>query len=290
MVTMSRASAVGVVGLGNLGAAIVQNLVRRGWAVRVNDVNQQRMRSGIEAGATSATAAELAEASAICFAVPDDAAIRSVLDDGLLAALTPSHTVVVHSTIPPHRSAELAALIADHSGAHYVEAPVSGGADAAEKGSLTVFLGGDPSDIERLRPLLDDLSEVTFTLGGVGAAMATKLANQLIAFSALAGIYEALRITSAFGVDEADALAAIDRGTGSTWHGRNWGFWDRTAAFYDDAGVPTDDRPWSKDVAEVVTAARELALPAPVADFLVEALPAAVAAHADAAAGPERTR
>jgi 3-hydroxyisobutyrate dehydrogenase-like beta-hydroxyacid dehydrogenase len=255
-------------------------LADTGWRLAVLDQKPERLRPLLDAGALAASPAELAESQLICFAVPDHRGVRAVLDDGLLAHLTPSHTVVVHSTILPSRARELASFIEEGSGARYIDAPVSGGPERARSGQLTLLLGGEGDALEAARPLLDDLGTEQFRLGGVGGGSATKLANQLITFTALAGVHEALRLAEAFGVPEGEVLEAVATGTGDTWVGRNLAFFDHLAQDYTAAGVPLAQRPWSKDMQEVLAAARDLGLALPTAARAAETVAQALEAHA----------
>ncbi|QGN34274.1 NAD(P)-dependent oxidoreductase [Microlunatus sp. Gsoil 973] len=276
-VPVTRATPVGFVGLGNLGQPMALNLIDHGWSLQVVDSKPERVEPVVAAGATAVgDVTALAETPVVCFAVPDDRGIRSVLADGLSQRLGPDHLIIVHSTTLPNRARELAAEIKRATGAAYLEVPVSGGSDRARRGELSAFIGGDDPSIEAALAVLEDEASKLFRLGPVGAGSATKLANQLIAFSALAGVHEALQLTAAFQVAEEAALDAIASATGDTWVGRNLDFWDRTALDYNAAGVPEADRPWAKDLVEVLTTAADLGIELPVATLLSEVLPPAV--------------
>jgi 3-hydroxyisobutyrate dehydrogenase len=279
MTVVTTQTPIGFVGLGNLGQPICLRLIDEGWTLRVFDTSAIRAEPLVQAGATLVGASDLAECRVICFAVPDDAAIRELLDAGLRDALTPDHTVVVHSTILPAIARELADEIG-RSGAGFLDAPVSGGAGRARTGQLTLFVGGDDADLARVRPVLDSLAADIFTLGPVGAGSATKLANQLIMFSALAGVHEALALAASYGVDEERVLAAVETSTGDTWVGRNWGFFDRTARSYNSAGTRVSQRPWSKDLWEIVSAARQADLSLPVSGLLAQIMADVIEDHA----------
>lgn len=267
---MTREASVAFAGLGNLGQAMSLNLVDKGWNLKVMDRSERRVEPLVDAGAQPVGASDLADADVICFAVPDDAAIYEILGDGLMERLTPEHTIVVHSTILPGHARRLAADLKARSGARYLDVPVSGGSERARRGELTLLVGGDDEDVAEVRPILDDQAHDLFRVGPVGAGAAAKLANQLIMFSALAGVHEALRLTRASGVADATVLEAVATGTGDTWVGRNWGFFDRVAADYNDAGVAITDRPWSKDLWEVVGAGRDAGLSMPLAGLLAQ--------------------
>jgi 3-hydroxyisobutyrate dehydrogenase len=217
-------------------------------------------------------------------AVSDDAAVESVLEgpDGWLEQPGEGRTVIVHSTVLPETAARLAAVCADR-GVGLLDAPVSGGADRALQGDLTIMVGGDAEVFEQVRPLLDSEGSQVVLLGPAGAGAATKLANQLMMLSALAGVHEALDLASAHGVAAEKVFQVVASSTGDSWVARHWGFFDRTSADYDAAGTPPSERPWSKDLFEVVAAARAADLRVPVAGLLAQTLADRVEAHAAAA-------
>lgn len=268
-------------GLGNVGQAIGLHLLESGWTVSALDKNRDRVSELVQHGAREVDAAGLAGSPSILFVVPDDTAIREILDAGLLTELSGRHTVLVVSTVLPERTKELAEQVHE-TGAAYVDLPISGGAERARRGELTLFVGGSDEVISRADALLAELGSRRFVLGEAGTASATKLAHQLVLFSTLAGLYEALRLTGAFGIDDEVALGAVNGGLAESWVGRNWGFYDRLNDDYDDAGVPADDRPWAKDLREVVETSVSLGFEAPLAGVLAEMLPAVVAEHAAA--------
>jgi 3-hydroxyisobutyrate dehydrogenase len=278
---------IGLIGLGNLGRAIGLNLLSRGWRVKAHDVSAERLRFLVEKGAGDTDAAGLADCDVLLFVVPDETAIWPMLrgnetgaeGGGLLSRLGSGHTVIVHSTVLPSAARELAAAVSA-TGARFVDAPVSGGAERAELGKLTIFAGADPDDLEAARPVLEAIGEEIFALGPVGAGAATKLANQLVLFSSLSAVYEALRLTRASGVDESAVLEAIGTGTGDTWAGRNWGFFDRTASDYNRANVPVENRPWSKDLREIVAAGRDAGLELPLAELVSATVAGELERHA----------
>jgi 3-hydroxyisobutyrate dehydrogenase len=280
----SPPTTVGLVGLGNLGLPLATTLVRAGWDLAVLDAHPERADPVVALGATAVPdVAALADRDVLVLAVPDDAAVEQVLH-GYLALHRPGRVVVVHSTVLPQTATRLAEVAAAH-GVDLLDAPVSGGAERAEKGILTVMAGADPAVLERVRPLLDAVGDPVLHVGPVGAGAAAKLANQLTMFANLAGVYEALDFATAHGVAPDALLTALETSLGDSWIARNLGFWDRTAAAYDESGTPVAARPWSKDLAEVVQAARAAEVPVPLAGWLAQTLAARVEAHAAASTG-----
>ena len=275
---------VGFVGLGNIGRPMALALVKGGWDVTVLDRSADKAGSLREAGATVAEGpADLAGCQVLVLAVPDDAAVESVLEgpDGWFERGGEGRTVVIHSTVMPETAARLAEVAQQH-GVGLLDAPVSGGAARAEAGDLTIMVGGDEAVLEEVRPLLDTEGSQVLLVGAPGAGAATKLANQLMMLSALAGVHEALELAAAHGVAEEAVFEVTASSTGDSWVARNWGFFDTTAAAYDEGGTPKSERPWSKDLFEVVAAARAVDVRVPVAGLLAQVLADRVEAHAAA--------
>ncbi|WP_298806575.1 NAD(P)-dependent oxidoreductase [uncultured Pseudokineococcus sp.] len=278
-------TSVGFVGLGNIGAPMVRALLAADWSVTVHDTRRERVEEVVGAGATAAAdVGELAGCDVLLLAVPDDAAVEAVLSGqggagGWLSHERPERLVVVHSTVLPDTAVRLAEVAAQR-GVALLDAPVSGGADRAEKGDLTIFVGSEPEALAAARPLLEAEGSRVVHLGPPGAGAATKLANQLMMLSALAGAQEGMDLAAAHGVPEAALLDAVSTCTGDTWVSRNWSFFDRTVAAYDAAGTSRSERPWSKDLFEVVEAARAADLRVPVAALLSQVLADRVEAHA----------
>jgi 3-hydroxyisobutyrate dehydrogenase len=272
---------VGFVGLGNIGQPMTRALLRAGEDVAVLDTAAEKAEPCLAEGARAVSRPQdLADCTAVALAVPDDDAVEAVLcGSGLLAALASDAIVIVHSTILPATARRLAAVAGDR-GIGLLDAPVSGGAERALAGELTVMVGGEAAVVERARPLLDAVGSDVRHVGPSGAGSAVKLANQLMMLSALAGAYEALDLARAYDVDERVVLDTVATSTGDSWVARNWGFFDDVARAYDEGGTPVRERPWSKDLWDVVAAARAADVAVPVAGVLAQLLAARVEDHA----------
>jgi 3-hydroxyisobutyrate dehydrogenase-like beta-hydroxyacid dehydrogenase len=282
---------VGFVGLGNIGQPMTRALLRAGLAVAVLDTAPEKAEPCVAEGARAVTRPEeLAGCAIVALAVPDDDAVEDVLcGSGLLAALADDAIVIVHSTILPATARRLAGAAGERA-VGLLDAPVSGGAERALAGELTVMVGGEAAVLERARPVLDAVGSDVRHVGPSGAGCAVKLANQLMMLSALAGAHEALDLARAYDVDERVVLDAVATSTGDSWVARNWGFFDDVARAYDEGGTPVRERPWSKDLWDVVAAARAADVAVPVAGVLAQLLAARVEDHARAARRPPPRR
>lgn len=271
MATAGPDRSIGFVGLGNLGRPMAGALAGSGVPVLAFDLDPARA-TGI--GPTARRADRLAELAAcptVGIAVTDDAAVTEVVE-GLLPDLAPGSLLVVHSTVLPETARTLAERAAG-AGVDLVDAPVSGGAERAAAGTLTAMVGGTAEAVEKAGRELRAVAAEIFHVGPVGAGEAAKLANQLMMFAALAGIYEAGDLAAAHGVDLDRLLEVVASCTGDSWCARTWGFFDRVRADYDAAGTGRAVRPWYKDLRDIEVVAADAGLAVPLTRLLVDLVP-----------------
>jgi len=192
---------VGFIGLGAMGLPMTRNLVAAGHDVTVSSRSRPPVDAAIEAGASDGgDPAGVAKASdVLILCVPDSPDVVAVIDQ-LLPALGAGKIVVDCSTIDPEVEREQHARVSA-TGAAYLEAPVSGGTVGAEKGTLTLMVGGDAEVLDRARPALDPLAGLIVHLGGPGMGQVVKLCNNLIYAVQMVATSEATAIALEAGVD-----------------------------------------------------------------------------------------
>jgi 3-hydroxyisobutyrate dehydrogenase-like beta-hydroxyacid dehydrogenase len=206
-----REPGIGYVGLGSMGAPMAMRLV--GWpgGLTVYDVREEAMAPFVDAGATAAASlAEVAGADLIDVTVLDDAQVREVV--GELARHAARGTVIaIHSTIADTTAAELAERFSPQ-GIHIVDAPVSGGAVAAQKGELATMVGAPREVYERIKPIFRQWASLVIHAGEPGAGTRMKLARNMLTFTAFAATAEAMRLAERAGLD-LQALGRVVRHT-----------------------------------------------------------------------------
>ncbi len=179
---------VGFCGLGTMGAAMAANVARAGFPLTVWNRTAGRAALPLAAGAsevpTPAAVGRAAEVVVIC--VSDTPDVEAVLfgEDGLASGLAAGSLVVDCSTISPAASRTFGARLGE-AGVGLVDAPVSGGSEGAQKGTLTIMVGGSDEDVARARPVLETMGSSITHMGPVGAGQTTKAVNQVI----LSGVY-----------------------------------------------------------------------------------------------------
>jgi 3-hydroxyisobutyrate dehydrogenase-like beta-hydroxyacid dehydrogenase len=208
-VKMETGPVCGFVGLGSQGAPIARRMINAGlptmlWARRAETLTPVADTSARIAGSIADLAA-CAEHVGLC--VIDDAAVLEVCD-ALIPAMRPGGRIVIHSTTLP-QTCKAVALQARQYGLSVLEAPVSGGAPAAQAGTLTVMTAGEPEVLERVRPVLQTFSNHIVHLGAHGAAQAAKLINNSLLAANLALAHQALAAGEQLDLDRASLIELL---------------------------------------------------------------------------------
>lgn len=203
---------LGYIGLGNMGAPMAKRMVEWPGGVTVFDVRAEAMTPLVEVGASSADslADVAAAADIISVTVLDDAQVREVVAE-LAVNAKPGTVIAIHSTIADTTAAELAEQLKPQ-GIHVVDAPVSGGAGAAEKGQLATMVGADRAVYEQIKPAFKQWASLVIHAGEPGAGTRMKLARNMLTFTAYAAAGEAMKLAEAAGLD-LQALGRVVRHT-----------------------------------------------------------------------------
>ena len=204
---------VGVIGLGIIGSRIAEVLRESGRQVYVWSRTPRPEPNFLS------SPAEIAElADSIQLFVPNGEALVEVVS-AMKDSLSKRHTVINNSTADPDSVVE-AFQIAKEAGATFLDAPFTGSKDAAAKGALVYYVGGDPATLDASRALLEASSKEILYVGRVGEATVLKLATNMISAATIEVLSEALGLVTAAGIDPAKLSEAIAQNAcGSTLTG-----------------------------------------------------------------------
>jgi 3-hydroxyisobutyrate dehydrogenase len=207
---------VAFIGLGNMGRGMAGRLLRAGHELRVYNRSAAKAAELERAGARLYHTPREAcvDAEAVFAMTADDTSSRSVWlgPDGALAApLAPRAFAIECSTLSRSWVMQLAAE-ARSSNLRYVDAPVTGLADAAAAGALTLLVGADPDELESARPLLNVIANRILHFGAVGAGTAYKLIVNLMGAVQIASLAEGMALAERAGLDLAAVADAISMG------------------------------------------------------------------------------
>ena len=211
---------VGFVGLGTMGGAMAANVARAGFSVAAWNRTPGRAAGLADLGVSLAptAAAAASEADVIVTIVSDTPDVEAVLfgPEGVAAGARPGSIVVDMSTISPSATRGFATRLAAQ-GVAMLDAPVSGGSEGAKKGTLSIFVGGEASDLERVRPVLAAMGTTITHLGPIGSGQAAKAVNQVILAGGYFGVAEGIVLAMKAGLDVEALVAALSGGAAQSW-------------------------------------------------------------------------
>ena len=207
---------IGFIGLGLMGQAFTQRLCGLGYSVIGYDLVADKITAAAAHGvAPAASPAELtARADMILLCVTSTDAVHQVVfgPGGVAETGSADKLLVDHSTTIVQATREMAAELSQKVGMGWVDAPVSGGTDAAGAGSLAIMAGGEVADIARAAPVMADLAAQFTHMGPVGAGQVTKMINQILVLNNYAILAEAIALAEAGGIDAAKIPQALAPG------------------------------------------------------------------------------
>lgn len=253
---------VGFIGLGIMGRGMARNILKAGFSLTVWNRTASKMEALADEGAaTAGDPAQVAAASdVIVICVSDTPDVEAVIRDanGVGEGARPGSLVIDCSTISPSVTRELAEVLAERQVA-MLDAPVSGGSEGAEQGTLSIMVGGRAKDVQRAMPVLQAMGKKITHVGTHGAGQTVKLVNQILVVGHALAMSEALMFAEAGGVDLQKALEAVSAGAAGSW-------------MLSNRGPQIIRRDWSpgftidlqqKDVRLVLGAADNLGVPLP---------------------------
>jgi 3-hydroxyisobutyrate dehydrogenase len=206
---------VGFIGLGTMGAPMARNLLRAGFDVTVHNRTREREEPLVQAGAhRAATPADAAsDADVVVVIVSDTPDVEEVLfsEAGVASGARAGTVVVDMSTISPESTKTFGAKLAERQ-IGLVDAPVSGGSEGAEKGTLTIMCGGEAAGVERVRPVLEAMGSKITHIGPLGSGQLTKAVNQVIIAGTFLAVAEGMVLAMKSGLDTDKVLEALSAG------------------------------------------------------------------------------
>ena len=256
---------VAVIGLGSMGFGMAQSLRRAGFEVAGFDVRKETLqRFTAEGGRAASSPADAASGAAIVVSVVVNAAhtVEVLFGERGAASAMPEGAVFVSSATLAPAVARALAMRLEGTGRHYLDAPISGGAQRAAEGALTILASGSAAAFAAARPALDAMAAKLYELGpdaGTGAAF--KMVNQLLAGVHIAAASEAIAFAARQGLDLRKVYEVITASAGNSWM-----FENRVPHVLDG-----DYRPrsaveiFTKDLGIVLDMARADAFPVPIA-------------------------
>jgi 2-hydroxy-3-oxopropionate reductase len=206
---------IGFIGLGIMGRPMAKNLIEAGYELVVNDLNEEAVSELEKYGAASAdTPKAVAEQSTVIITMlPNSPHVKAVAlgDNGIIEGVSEGNVFIDMSSISPLMSKEVGKALLE-KGVDSLDAPVSGGQEGAEAGTVAFMVGGKEDIFAENKAVLEVMGGSVTLVGDLGAGQTTKLVNQVIVGINIAAVAEALSFGKKAGVDPENIFNAIRGG------------------------------------------------------------------------------
>lgn len=206
------------IGLGTMGAPMAQRLVDAGFRVTVHNRTRER-EAQVTGAARAASPKGAAEGADVVFTmVSDTPDLRAVVagEYGVLHGLKPGGILIDMSTVSPAVTRELAGQLAQ-KGVAMLDAPVSGGSEGAQRGTLAVMVGGEAEVLGKVREVLSHLAKSVTHVGPSGSGQLVKAINQVVIAGTYAAVAEGMTLGLAAGLDMDAVVRAVAGGAAGSW-------------------------------------------------------------------------
>ena len=208
---------IGFIGLGNVGKKIANNLIKNGYNLYINDLNQKSSTKLIQNGAIWCQSIDnlINNVSVFITCLPSPKSVKKVVSDSL-PLITKGHLWIEMSTTDEEDMKSLAELIINKN-AEVIEAPISGGQHRAESGNISVLVGGNRDSFNRAFPILSCIGHNILHCGEIGKASTLKVVTNYLASINLLAIGEALMVCKKYGIDLKTAYQGIKISSGNSF-------------------------------------------------------------------------
>ncbi len=211
---------IGFIGMGTMGAPMAKRLVEAGYQVTVHNRTRSREEPVAAAGAHRAASPREAafDKDVVITMVSDTPDVQAVVlgEQGAIHGMKAGSVLVDMSTISPSATRKIAKAL-NEKDIEMLDAPVSGGSEGAEKGTLSIMVGGKDVVLEQIRPVLEHLGSTITLVGPVGSGQITKAINQVIIAGAYGAVAEGMALGLAAGIDLEAAHRALSGGAAGSW-------------------------------------------------------------------------
>jgi 3-hydroxyisobutyrate dehydrogenase len=203
-----------------MGGPMALNILKAGHEVTVHNRSREKEEPLAQAGAQRAASPQEAAAGAevVVTCVSDTPDVESIIfgESGVVHGAQSGSIVVDMSTISPIATRRMAEAL-KAKGIKMLDAPVSGGSEGAQNGTLTIMVGGEAADFEKVMPVLEAMGKTITHVGPIGAGQITKAINQIIISGTYLTVAEGLTLGLKAGLDMPKIVRALSGGAANSW-------------------------------------------------------------------------
>lgn len=216
---------LGFIGTGVMGTAIVKNMMKAGFSVNVYNRTKSKTDTLVAEGAIwQDSPAAVTLASDIIFTMvgfPQDVEAIYFGKSGIFSVAVKDKILVDLTTSTPTLARRISEK-AEEVGAEALDAPVSGGDLGAQKGTLTIMVGGKKTVYEKVHPVFETFGKTMMLHGSAGKGQHTKMANQLMIAGTMTGMTEMMVYANKAGLDLPKVIETLSGGSAANWSLSNY--------------------------------------------------------------------
>lgn len=214
---------IGIIGLGNMGAPMLANLLKAGHDVKAFDIVPAACAQAAAAGATVTAdgGAASRDVEVVITMLPAGAHVRAVYTESVFDNVSPGTLLIDSSTIDVATARDVGAMAVER-GLEMLDAPVSGGVGGAEAGTLTFMVGGPDGAFERGLPILEAMGKTIVHAGGSGNGQVAKVCNNMILGASMIAVCESFVMAEKLGLDKQKLYDICSTATSSCWALNNY--------------------------------------------------------------------
>ncbi len=211
---------IAFIGLGTMGVGMSLNILKAGHDLSVHNRSRDKEEAVAKEGAHRAESPRQAAEGAdmIITMVSDTPDVEEVVlgPNGVIHGAPQGAIVIDMSTISPAATRQIAEALGKKE-IKMLDAPVSGGPEGAQNGTLAIMVGGDAADFKKALPIMDIMGKTVTHVGPIGAGQVTKAINQIIISGTYLSVAEGLTLGMKAGLDMQKVIGAISGGAASSW-------------------------------------------------------------------------
>ncbi len=211
---------IAFIGMGTMGVPMALNVLKAGHEVVVHNRTREKELPLADAGALRADTPREAAAGAeiIITCVSDTPDVEAIVlgAEGIIQAARAGSLLIDMSTISPTATRHMAATLTEKE-IRMIDAPVSGGSEGAQNGTLAIMVGGEAEDVQHAMPVLEAMGKTITHVGGIGSGQITKAINQVILAGTFMGVAEGMVLGMKAGLDMQKVTEAISGGAAGSW-------------------------------------------------------------------------
>ena len=214
---------IGFIGLGIMGGPMASHLSNNGYNLSVFNRSKEKSEKWLTKNTKAKVCFSIKDVASDCdiiiLCVGNDNDVRQIVNE-IKPLIKPGTPVIDHTTTSAELAKEMNKILAEQ-GSYFLDAPVSGGEAGAQKGALSVMVGGDEKIYMSIKDVLDSYSRFSKFMGPSGYGQLTKMVNQICIAGLIQSLAEGLHFAKKSNLEVKDVIEVISKGAAQSWQMEN---------------------------------------------------------------------